>query len=316
MSLLDDYITLFRGRGDCYGAWDGGCIREPLTKEVFEGHLFGDKPIGVYPHFNVTREVWGSDGPVREPRTECVWGCTDIDKTDDPTAALAIHEAFAAVNVTSWVERSAHGYHVWVFANQLVPAVDMRRMFLAAHQVAGVPAKEVNPKQEHLKAGEVGNYVRLPYPCTAIAKSTPPGCLPYAERYMIRNGGWMTTPHFVDLAIGARTSPSTIATLATYYTPPAPPRQITQAPTQDMAEAARRLTPLGRTIFRDGPLPERDRSTTLLRLVHEAHEAGLAPEDCRVLLEDADLRWGKFMARGAKGEQELLKMIDKVYGVG
>lgn len=305
MTTQDNFITLFRGRGDCYGSWAGGCVRQLLTRDKFHHHLYDDTPIGVYPAFNV------------EGITMTAWGCTDIDKTDDPTDALRIQQALAAVNVTSWIERTAHGWHVWVFTEGIVEARNMRRMFLAAHKLTDIPAKEVNPKQEQLTPTDVGNYVRLPYPNIVRRDGR------YEQRYMCRNlhrwdSGFTTDQidldEFVNEAVEARTQPDLIRKLATYYTPPETPRRQIAAPTQDMTEAARQLSPIGRAIFRDGPLPTRDRSTTLLRLVHECHEAGLAPEDCWLLLEDADLRWGKFVARGPKGENELAKMISKVYG--
>lgn len=306
MTPNSDYVTLFRGRGDCYGSWTGGCIREPLTEQVFEGHLNGT-PIGVYPAFNL--------GGV----TLCVWGCTDIDKTDDPTAAIAIRDALGAVGITSWIERTAHGWHVWVFATRLVAAKDMRRMFLAAHQVTGVPAKEVNPKQEHLGPNDVGNYVRLPYPMgwgAARARYVVDSVSPVD----LADGaiGFTDIPlgmrEFVTRALNRLTTPTDIARVAAYYREPKQTHIATAAPSQDMGEAARRLDRVGQIIFRDGPLPESDRSTTLLRLAHHCREAGLPTEDCRVLLEDADIRWGKFMQRGEKGQLELLKMIGKVYG--
>lgn len=285
---VDLFVKLFRGRGDVHGAWDGGCVRRPCDRESFRRHLDGEEHIGIYPAFN-----W-------EGRTLCVWGCTDIDydKIEEP---LAIQEALEAKSVVSWLEKTRKGYHLWVFAAGLVPAVDMRRMFLAAHQVAGVPAKEVNPKQEQLIGGQVGNYVRLPYP----------GGL--EERRIWWAGEPVDVDWFVQAATKHITQADKIAELASYWRPPATVHHITAAPSQDMAAAARALGPIGKIIFRDGPLPERDRSTTLLRLAFECRDAGLAPEDCLILLEDADLRWGKFMQR-PNGQTELVKLIIKSYG--
>jgi hypothetical protein len=283
------FVTLFRGRGDVYGAWDGGCVRVPLLPRIFKEHLDGKTLIGIYPALNV------------EGVTKCVWGCTDIDY-DQIEHPLAIKDALHVMGVQSWLEKTRKGYHLWVFAEELVPARDMRRMFLAAHQVADVPAKEVNPKQEHLAHGQVGNYVRLPYP----------GGL--QERRVWVDGKPVHLDWFASNAFEQRTPADKIADLASYWKPPAPVHQITAAPTQDMAEAARRLSLVGRAIFRDGPLPDRDRSSTLFRLAHECRDAGLAPEDCRILMEDADLRWGKYLARGATGQIELDKLIFRAYG--
>lgn len=301
MDVVGNFWDLFAGRPDAYGDWNGGCVRSEVTYDRIKEHLHGSTPIGIYPHFNRAPDWRPPDATI------CRWGCTDIDKTDDPAQAIAIRDALAAMNVTAWIERTAHGWHVWVFATDWLAASFMRRMFLAAHQVAGVPAKEVNPKQEVLADGEVGNYVRLPYPNGWGNVGEP------LNRY-VYDDEILSLDLFVAAAMRCRTPIAKIIELANYYNPPATPQRIIAAPTQDMTEAARKLSPVGKMIFRDGPLEGRDRSTTLYRFVAECHKAGLAPEDCRVLLEDADLRWGKFMERGPKGEQELEKMIGRLYG--
>jgi hypothetical protein len=135
------FTTLFRGRGDVYGHEEGRCVKEPLTHNIFQQHLDGVQAIGVYPMV-----------PINNVH-HVVWGCSDID-IEDLGGARKIQSALSAVNVTSFVERSrSKGYHVWVFAEQVVPASDMRRMLLCAHQVAEYPAREVNPKQETLATG-------------------------------------------------------------------------------------------------------------------------------------------------------------------
>jgi hypothetical protein len=233
----------------------------------------------------------------------CIWGCTDIDYPN-PDDAWMLHDALHSVGVNSWVERTRRGYHVWVFATELVTARDMRRMFLAAHQVTGLNPKEVNPKQESLLPTQVGNYVRLPYPA----------CGNLGERLVVdRNGDPYSLVHFLDQATLTRVTPETVSKLAEYYNPPVVEFSNTK-PTHDMLEASRMLTPLGRTIFRDGPIVGRDRSTTLTHLAHECRKANLAPQDAMMILEDADTRWGKYMMRGEAGRKELLKLLERAYG--
>lgn len=287
--IVDDFVLLFRGRGDCYGSWEGGCVREPLTVTRFEQHLNGTELIGVYPAFNY------------HDTTVCVWGCTDIDY-DNIEHPLAIQAALAAKRVTTWLEKTRKGWHLWCFASELVAAQDMRRMFLAAHQVVDVPAKEVNPKQERLTVSQVGNYVRLPYP----------GGL--EERRIWRDGEQLPLDIFLQEATTHTTPKHVIEELATYWRPPAHEIQMTSPPSHDMTVAASRLSREGQLIFAKGPTPNGDRSLALLRLAHRCAEAGLAPEDCLLLMEDADLRWGKFLTRTG-GAKELHKMIVKAYGM-
>jgi hypothetical protein len=290
-SDLDRFIKLFRGRGDCYGSWEGGCVRERLTEDVFRQHLADGPHIGVYPVVPF------------EDKTLCVWGCSDIDY-DGPDDAWLLHDAFMAVNVTSWVEKTRRGYHVWVFCDELVEAKHMRRMFLAAHKVAELNPKEVNPKQETLARGQVGNYVRLPYPSGYSA----------TERVIVgRKIEKIDLSDFLEMAHGSMVSKDVVIQLSDYYVPPTI-EYTAQQPTMDMMEASRRLTPLGRTIFKDGPIVGRDRSTTLTHLAHECRKAGLAPEDALIILEDADTRWGKYLMRGEAGRKELIKLLERAYG--
>jgi len=290
-STVDGFVTLFRGRGDAYGAWDGGCVREPLTRQHFLEHLSSGPHIGTYPCLPY------------KGQTVCVWGCTDIDY-DGPDDAWLLHDALLAVGVNSWVEKTRRGYHVWVFANEMVTAKDMRRMYLAAHQVTGLNPKEVNPKQESLAPTQMGNYVRLPYPAGGRE-----------ERYMVRpDGAAIPLQAFVERALESRVSPDQVAALAARYTPPQINLQGLLPPSGDLREITRMLTPLGRAIFRSGPIEGRDRSTTLTHLAHECRKASLNPNDALRILEDADLRWGKYLTRGQAGQNELIKLLDRAYG--
>jgi hypothetical protein len=298
LAMIDDYILLFRGRGDCHGGWGGVCVREPLTPQHFHDHLHDGPHIGVYPHFNLPGTT----------DTVCIWGCTDIDHTDDPYAAFMIRDTFRAVEVSSWVERSANGWHVWVFATELVPAVDMRRMFLAAHQVALVPAKEVNPKQEQLLGTQVGNYVRLPYPAYLTRGIT--------ERYVVDTvGAPLAAEAFVEQANAERTPPDRIKFLADHYQPPAQfAATFTREPSGDVVKVASDLERFAYVVFRDGPQGHRDRSSALTFLANECVRSGISPADALLILKDADERWGKYSVRGAAGLLEIEKLVLRVYG--
>jgi len=289
--LLEDYISLFRGRGDCYGAWEGGCVREELTRQHFREHLTTGPHIGVYPCVPY------------KGQTMCVWGCSDIDY-DSPEDAWLLADAFSVVEVKSWVEKTRRGYHVWVFTPQLIEAKYMRRMFLAAHDVVQLPPKEVNPKQESLATSQVGNYVRLPYPNVGSG-----------QRVMVdKSGNEIQFDRFLWEARENLTPSDRITKLASMYRPPqAEVRQYSE-PSGDLRNAVSRLTTTGRAIFRDGPLEGRDRSTTLIRLAYECRDSNLNPNDARQILEDADLRWGKFLARGQAGQRELEKLLARAYG--
>ena len=49
LDYLEDFVSLFRGRGDAYGSWEGGCVRSPVSPQTFLDHLNGELLFGVYP---------------------------------------------------------------------------------------------------------------------------------------------------------------------------------------------------------------------------------------------------------------------------
>lgn len=300
VASVSHFVNLFRGRGDVYGHNEGRCVKQALTFQKFIEHLDGVEPIGVYP-------IVPSKGDFK-----VVWGCSDFDTAEAWTHAKNLHDAFQAAGVTAWIERSrSKGFHVWVFCMDLVSASAMRNMFLAAHQVANVPATEVNPKQTRLAAGQYGNYVRLPYvnvhDRTATAQRivdpvVGPECVvPFED--------------FVSAAVASRISPERVAEIAAMYVePPKAARNINDYEFDDvnLMEAMRQLSPLGQVIWRDGPLVGQDRSTALSRLGHVCVSSGLNPSQTKAVIKTADQRWGKYHLR-ADCDKEIDKLVIRVH---
>jgi hypothetical protein len=221
--------------------------------------------------------------------------------------ARRLQAALAAAGIVAWVERSrSKGYHVWVFSAGLVTASDMRRMLLLAHQVAEVPAREVNPKQEFLSGGNYGNYVRLPYPdCYDVSTDK--------RRVLDDHNEPMPFNDFVVTAHNTRNQPELITQLASMWVPPAPTIAVRNLDVCESVDAALvKLSPLGKVIWRDGPLEGRDRSSTLTKLAHECVRSGMNPSETKVLITDADLRWGKYHMR-PNGESEIDKLVVRVF---
>ena len=290
------FLKLFRGRGDVYGSEEGSCVKQALTAQVFTDHLNGITPIGVYPMVPIKGDWY------------TVWGCTDID-TGDLQAAINLRDCFASAGVHAFIEKSrSKGYHVWVFASEPVLARDMRRMFLACHQVADYPAREVNPKQETLaNTNQYGNYVRLPYP--DYDDLTIPN-----RRVIMDDETPISLDTFLDLAESCLVSPADVQRLASYYKPPAVSTSINTDYVQceSLPVALKKLSPLGKVIWRDGPILNNDRSRTLAKLGHECVRSGLNPSETKVVIVDADLRWGKYYNR-TNGELEIDKLVARVY---
>lgn len=296
--LVDGFVTLFRGRGDCYGSDEGGCVRQPLNPETFRLHLEGVRGIGVYPAV-----------PVAGGDPFCVWGCSDID-VEDLSAARLLQRTLEVAGITSYVERSrSKGYHVWVFADGRVHAEDMRRALLVVHQVADYPAREVNPKQSDVSATKVGNYVRLPY--LGGLCGTP-------ERRVIldEHDNPMPLDDFVADALATRVSVETIRHIASFYKEPEKPKvqyDFDNLDDEELEDALRVTSPLARVIWKQGPLEGQDRSTALCRLAHVCFRSGITPSMASVIVRDADKRWGKYHLRGDSGDRELVKIIQRAY---
>ena len=289
--IVDSFLTLFRGRGDVYGAWEGGCVRKPLNADSFLKHLQGDELIGVYPLM-----PWKGNWYT-------VWGCSDID-VDDLDAARNLQLSFTAKGITSFVEKTRKGYHVWVFADSLVPAATMRRAFLSAHQAINYPAKEVNPKQESAGAG-YGNYVRLPYPNAYAGQPL--------ERTMLDDDDKpMPLVDFLPLALESRVDESTLDTLANMWKPPTRMHVMSMETNEDVRSILRRVGPIPYVIWRDGPMEGSDRSSALFRLACNMRDSNITPADALAVIRSADSRWGKFYLR-ADGEAEMLKLVERCY---
>ena len=301
--LTQPYISLFRGRGDVYGHNEGRCVKEQLTNEVFQKHFSGEAPIGIYPMVPHAEQFY------------VAWGCVDFDTADADQNAVKLHDALMEAGIVSWIEKSrSKGFHVWVFAEQAVLAEDMRNMLVVASHVAETPTTEVNPKQTTLKAGQYGNYVRLPYPNMADRSTDRQRIF---HRNYVESGDFknpMDFSDFVSTAMSLRTSQETIKRIASMYQPPKQATVVVNDYVYDatLSEAMQILSPLGKVIWRDGPLAGKDRSSTLAKLGHETVRSGLNPSQTKIVLMTADKRWGKYHLRH-DGELEIDKLVVRVH---
>lgn len=301
MNLVDQYIRLFVGQNYAHGTEHGGCARTPPD---FAGHLNGtSEPIGTYPmvvwHDGNWRVGYGVvDLDVRRPNKRAY----DYDTEHDAhTAALNLQRTLQHMDIRAWIEVTrSHGRHVWVFAEHAVVAAAMRRTLLVACDVAGVSSREVNPKQETLANGQLGNYVRLPYPGQD-----------QRSRYIIDHDRRLTCDEFVPRAYAARTPEETFERWAARWTPPAPPapRRTFEPYRGTLDSSLARLDKPGRKVFTDGPA-DGDRSDALAYIAHRAYLSGLTSSETFALLDDAAARWGKFDGRRDRTER-LQRIVEK-----
>lgn len=285
------FVRLFRGRGDAYGSWTGGCIRKPLTPEHFVRHLYSHNPrdwIGVY-------NVLG---------TRCSWGCIDIDV---PAEGLArnLRVALAQEDIPSWIERTTRGFHVWVFpADRLVDAALMRRALHGACMMVEYTPREVFPKQTSATGGTLGNYVRLPL---NGARCNPP---PADVRRFVHTDA---TLH--DMEMDRAGTPNLERLAATVPLPQAVDVPVDFERGLEVQWEVERIGGPVLRVWRDGPQYGHDRSSTLARLAHRCVEAEVEPNTTLSIVVSADERWGKFADRGESGLAHLRKIVSQAYGV-
>lgn len=303
MSLVTDFAELFVGRQDAYGMEEGRCFRPgpPFEgnahywMETIQRHLNGQVPIGIYP-------MVGPGGTEDEDVWFVHWGCIDFDEGEEVslTHARNVVAVLRELEITGWIERSrSKGFHVWVFADSWVPARTMRRALLAACQLVDAPTREINPKQETLGEGQLGNYVRLPYPGSLTSEP-----LSGARRAVFPPR--MDFPYrvhdFVILAMRSRASLAELEAAAELYQEPVrarPPQRHLGLLLPGSREPADRLGALARKVWEEGPLDGSGRGHTLWKLARLIVEDGRHTfDEALELLQDADERWGKFTARG------------------
>lgn len=308
------FAELFAGRMDAYGTDEGGCVHlevvgrtalDVATDWAYLWHEHLNEPgrgIGIYPinKKNMVR-----------------WGCVDIDTGNKPGAlyeewwdawqhSRLLERVLAELGIKAWLEvtRSA-GVHVWVFATEPVPARIMRRALLAAHQIADLPQKEVNPKQETLAEGKVGNYVRLPYPCGREL-----------GRQYVAKGGWnspfmpddLLWEEFTVQAYEDRSAPLVFEQAAELYRA-APAVASTNTSSYDPSRIKHRSAYAAALIV-NGPKGT-DRSAYLWMVARTLCEADVPFRDAWDALCEADRRWGKFHERDQV--EHLYRLLEKAY---
>lgn len=311
---IDQYVKLFRGRGDALGTWHGGSRRCNVIREDFTNHLMSNNDaewIGSYPHL-------GSRG--------VSWGCIDIDGkdfrlTDDspqvdadvwdwPQMLQLARNLQAVLNykaVNAHIEQTRNGFHVWTFPEAgVVPAPTMRRALMAACKACKYDPKEVNPKSEELAPGKLGNYVRLPYYGALHSDSDGVG----VDRFFL-DADDQPTAISTFLATVTLTATDALEEVAKLWTPPAVVK-FDGPPPADVKPILAMLDGLTYTVWKDGPLEGRDRSSTLARLAHLLCAGGIAMPCAFSVVKDADSRWGKFAGRADEDEQ-IMNIVERAY---
>lgn len=140
------FSDLFKGRTDAYGI-NQMCLKEPLTKEVYEAHLKGFTRIGVYP---LTED------------SKTSWLALDIDDGDFEKAVNIKNKA-KHFGINAYIERSkSKGWHIWIFFEEPIEAVKPR--LIAEMILKELDLKcEIFPKQDEIsETHPYGNFIFIP----------------------------------------------------------------------------------------------------------------------------------------------------------
>lgn len=200
---MQDYarsmMALFEGYADAHGTHGdvtrsdskGGkleikatasTIRQPVTVELWEQHLSGERALGII--------------PIRSNDT-CLWGVIDVDQyslTHSDIVQLVENNSLPLVVCRS----KSGGAHMFLFMMEPVSAREMRDKLRDLASLLGFGTSEIFPKQSTvmLDRGDLGSWLNMPY---FRHEET--------ERYAVRrNGNAMTLPEFLDLAYNSRIS--------------------------------------------------------------------------------------------------------------
>tara|TARA_A100001391_G_scaffold33113_3_gene17863 strand:- start:2879 stop:4417 length:1539 start_codon:yes stop_codon:yes gene_type:complete len=157
------FATIFRGLEEAFGTYEinstkangkqtgqAKIVRESRTEAHWEGHLSGKgASVGIIP-INADNN--------------CVWGCVDIDQYNFNHKELI--DKIREKKLPLVVCRSkSGGAHVFLFANDWMPAKDMQEVLRHIASALGYSGSEIFPKQVKLQLdrGDVGNFLNMPY---------------------------------------------------------------------------------------------------------------------------------------------------------
>jgi superfamily II DNA or RNA helicase len=149
----DSHTKNERGKWQC----GPGCQLLPLTEQVLQEHLKGQRTVGIYPLL----------------KDETCWLlAVDFDDNEWSDDALAFLETCDAVGVPAYLERSRSGAggHVWIFFDGPVRAAQARALgaFLISetkqnrYQIGFKSYDRMFPNQDTMPRGGYGNLIALP----------------------------------------------------------------------------------------------------------------------------------------------------------
>lgn len=124
-------------------------VREPVTVDLWNKHLAGDKPLGII--------------PIMADAT-CYWGCIDVDQYDINHGEIVKQLRQRKLPLVLCKTKSG-GAHLFLFLSQPVSAEILRARLRQISANMGFGDSEIFPKQNQILAdrGDLGNWLNMPY---------------------------------------------------------------------------------------------------------------------------------------------------------
>lgn len=124
-------------------------LRDPVTEELWDKHLRGERPLGVV--------------PIRQDHT-CFWGSIDVDQYDTDLMELVGRVDRAKMRLVPCRSKSG-GMHLFMFLAEAQPAEALQILLRDMAASLGLAGSEIFPKQTQLLSdrGDAGNWMVMPY---------------------------------------------------------------------------------------------------------------------------------------------------------
>lgn len=158
-----DFMELFSGYTKAYGTYNivgpadatgkrkgrAATIKKPITPELWSEHLLGNKGLGII--------------PINEK--SCVrFGAIDVDEY--PLDLGELHKKVSDANLPLFICRTkSGGAHLYMFANEWVPASVMQDRLRVFAAFLGYGNSEIFPRQASVleERGDIGQWINMPY---------------------------------------------------------------------------------------------------------------------------------------------------------
>lgn len=150
-------LRMLIGNPDAYavqhedGSWRP--VEEPLTDAVLRSHRHGEVTVGTYivkPPDLARTLVFDIDGH----------GTKDPAEVEEELRKVEVILGILNLTRRGVEDSGGGGYHVWLVADEYMPAETLYRLGRGVREEAGLPRLEVFPKQTQVR--KLGNLVKLP----------------------------------------------------------------------------------------------------------------------------------------------------------